>query len=202
MDTGKSETFVNPAATEADRHRSPWSTKQKIGRVLWALVQATLFRCSPHNLFAWRAMLLRMFGAKLGSHVQIRSSVSIIIPWHLEIADHTAIGDFVILYSLGRIKIGKYVTISQFARLCAGSHETRTRAMALTTAPITLGDDVWIATDAFVGPGVTIGDRTVVGARASVFSDLPSDVIVGGNPAKVLKAREFTVRNSRGCGRI
>jgi len=99
-------------------------------------------------------LLLRLFGAKLGSHVQIRPSVRIIMPWHLEIDDHTAIGDSVILYSLGKIKIGKYVTISQYAHLCTGSHETRTRAMTLTTAPITLGDDVWIATDAYVGPGV------------------------------------------------
>jgi putative colanic acid biosynthesis acetyltransferase WcaF len=184
-------TPINPNATEADRHRSPWSTRQKVQRVLWAMVQATLFRCSPSNLFAWRALLLRLFGAKLGSHVQIRPTVRIIMPWHLEIDEHTAIGDFVILYSLGKIKIGKYVTISQYAHLCTGSHDTRTRAMTLTTAPITLGDDVWIATDAYVGPGVTVGDRTVVGARASVYSDLPSDVIVGGNPAKIIKAREF-----------
>ena len=184
-------TPINPNATEADRHRSPWSTRQKVQRVLWAAVQATLFRCSPSNLFAWRALLLRLFGAKLGSHVQIRASVRIIMPWHLEIDDHTAIGDSVILYSLGKIKIGKYVTISQYAHLCAGSHDTRTRAMTLTTAPITLGDDVWIATDAYIGPGVTVGDRTVVGARASVYSDLPGDVIVGGNPAKIIKSREF-----------
>ncbi len=193
MNPEPTETFVNPHATEADRHRSPWSTKQKAGRLGWAFVQATLFRCSPGNFYVWRAMLLRLFGAKLGDQVHIRPSVRIIIPWHLQIDDHTAVGDFAILYSLGRIKIGKYVTISQYAHLCAGSHETRTRAMTLTTAPITLGDDVWIAADAFVGPGVTVGDRTVVGARASVFSNVGPDLIVGGNPAKVLKAREFTV---------
>jgi putative colanic acid biosynthesis acetyltransferase WcaF len=184
-------TAVNPHATEADRHRSPWSTRQKIGRLLWAMVQATLFRCSPHNLFVWRAMLLRLFGAKLASHVQIRPSVRIIIPWHLQIDEHTAIGDGVILYSLGQITIGKYVTISQYAHLCAGSHDARNRAMQLTTAPILLGDDVWIATDAYVGPGVTVGDRSIVGARASVFKDVPPDVVVGGNPAKILKPREF-----------
>ena len=192
MKPDKTATPVNPTATEADRHRSPWSTKQKIGRLLWAIVQATLFGCSPHNLFAWRAMLLRLFGAKLGPHVLIRPSVRIIIPWHLEIDEHTSIGDFAILYSLGRIKIGKYVTISQYAHLCAGSHDARNRAMVLTTAPITLGDDVWIAADAFVGPGVTVGDRSIVGARASVFSDVPAETIVGGNPAKFIKAREFT----------
>jgi putative colanic acid biosynthesis acetyltransferase WcaF len=182
-------------ATEVDRHRSPWSTKQKIGRLLWSIVQGTLFGLSPRNFFAWRAMLLRLFGARLGEHVQIRPSVKIIIPWHLEIGDHTAIGDEAILYSLGKITIGKYVTISQYAHLCAGSHETRTRAMTLTTAPITLGDDVWIATDAYVGPGVTVGDRTVVGARSSVFADLPGDVMVSGNPARIIMPREFDATN-------
>jgi putative colanic acid biosynthesis acetyltransferase WcaF len=177
--------------TDADRHRSPWSAKQKIGRLLWSVVQSTLFGLSPRNFFAWRAMLLRLFGAKLGKHVQIRASVKIIIPWHLEIGDHTAIGDQAILYSLGKITIGRYVTISQYAHLCAGTHDTRNRAMTLLTPPISLGDDVWIATDAYVGPGVTIGDRTVVGARASVFKEIGPDLIVGGNPAKKICDRQF-----------
>jgi len=191
MNTKTDASPMNPAATEADRHRSPWTTKQKAGRLLWAIVQATLFGMSPHHLYAWRAMLLRIFGAKIAKHVQVRPSVRFIIPWHVEIGEHTSIGDFAIIYSLGKITMGKYVTISQYAHLCAGSHDARTRAMTLTTAPITLGDDVWIAADAFVGPGVTVGERSIVGARASVFSDIPSDVIVGGNPAKIIKPREF-----------
>jgi putative colanic acid biosynthesis acetyltransferase WcaF len=175
-----------------NRHQSPWTFKQKLGRAAWGVVQGTLFRCSPHNFYGWRAMLLRMFGAKLANDVRIRRSVRIEVPWHLQIGEHTAIGDFAILYSLGTITIGKYVTISQYAHLCAGTHETKTRAMALLRPPIKLGDDVWIATDAFVGPGVTIGDRTILGARASAFSDLPADSIAVGNPAKVIKAREFS----------
>jgi putative colanic acid biosynthesis acetyltransferase WcaF len=190
--TSKTEPLpMNAAATEADRHRSPWTTRQKIARLLWGVVQATLFRLSPHLCYRWRAMLLRCFGAKIAPHVQIRPSARFIIPWHVEIGDHSSIGDFAIIYSLGRITIGNYVTISQFAHLCAGSHDFRTRAMTLTTAPIALGDDVWIAADAFVGPGVSIGDRSIVGARASVFSNVPADLIVGGNPAKPIKARQF-----------
>jgi putative colanic acid biosynthesis acetyltransferase WcaF len=191
MTTKTDPSPMNPQATEADRHRSPWTKKQKIARLIWAMVQATLFGLSPHNLYSWRAMLLRLFGAKIAQHVHIRPSARFIIPWHVEIGEHSSIGDFAIIYSLGEITIGKYVTISQYAHLCAGSHDFRTRAMTLMTAPITLGDDVWIAADAFVGPGVSIGDHSIVGARASVFSNVPSDVIVGGNPAKVIKQREF-----------
>jgi putative colanic acid biosynthesis acetyltransferase WcaF len=171
------------------RHVSPWTTRQKFGRLAWSLVRATLFRFSPHNAYGWRNFLLRTFRARIGAHVKIRPTVRIEVPWNLDIGDHTAIGDFAILYSLGTITTGRYVTISQYAHLCAGTHETRTRAMTLLRPPIRLGDDVWIAADAFVGPGVNVGDRTVLGARASAFSDLPADVIAVGNPAKPIKPR-------------
>jgi putative colanic acid biosynthesis acetyltransferase WcaF len=173
----------------ASRHASPWTTRQKIGRLLWSMVQATLFRFSPHNAYGWRNFLLRTFGAHIGAQVKIRPTVRIEVPWHLHIGDHTAIGDFAILYSLGTITTGRYVTISQYAHLCAGTHDLKRRAMTLLRPPIRLGDDVWIAADAFVGPGVSVGDRTVLGARASAFSDLPPDMIAVGNPARPIKPR-------------
>jgi putative colanic acid biosynthesis acetyltransferase WcaF len=64
--------------------------------------------------------------------------------------------------------------------------------MTLITAPIVLGDDVWIGTDAYVGPGVIVGDRSIVGARASVYKNVPPDIVVGGNPARYISKREFT----------
>ncbi|MGH7178799.1 MAG: hypothetical protein ACREJC_15580, partial [Tepidisphaeraceae bacterium] len=75
--------------------------------------------------------------------------------------------------------------------LCAGSHDSTSTDYPLLRPSIAVGKDCWIAADAFVGPGVTIGDRTVVGARASVFSDLPGDVIAVGNPARPIRARSW-----------
>jgi putative colanic acid biosynthesis acetyltransferase WcaF len=170
-------------------HRSPWSLRQRVGRLLWALVQASLFRCSPHNAYLWRATLLRLFGARLGHNARVRRTVRIEIPWHISIGPNASVGDFAVLYSLGEIKIGKHVTISQYAHLCAGTHETRSLQMELICLPVNIGDDAWIATDAFVGPGVTIGARTILGARSSAFKDLPADVIAVGNPAKPIKPR-------------
>jgi putative colanic acid biosynthesis acetyltransferase WcaF len=166
--------------------------REKLGRMLWELVQPTIFRFSPRPLYGFRVMLLRMFGATVGRHVHIHPAVRIAVPWNLRIGHHTAVGDSAILYSLGKIDIGQYVTISQYAHLCAGTHETKTRVMTLLKTPITIGNDVWIATDAYVGPGVHVGDRAVVGARASVYSDVPADQVVGGNPAKFIRLREFT----------
>jgi len=178
------------------RQKSPWPLQQKIGRMMWGMVEGGVFRFSPHNAYPWRAMLLRMFGARIGRNVRVRRSVHVEIPWNLSIGDHTIVGDHAILYCLGRVTIGNHVTISQYAHLCAGTHETHSREMALLRPPIVVGDDVWIAADAFVGPGVTIGDRTILGARASAFKDLPPDVVAVGNPARAVKAREFQVASS------
>jgi maltose O-acetyltransferase len=53
-------------------------------------------------------------------------------------------------------------------------------------APITLGNDVWLGGDVTICPGVTIGDNVVVGAGSVVTKDIPSNSVVGGNPAKLL----------------
>ena len=181
-----------PAQTSVpDRHTSPWTFRQKVTRLLWGVVEATIFRHSLRNAYRFRATLLRLFGAKLDTDVRIRPTVRIEIPWNLTVGTHTAIGDHAILYCLGPVTLGRYVTISQYAHLCAGTHELDTREMTLLRPPINLGDDVWIATDAFVGPGVTIGEGTIVGARSSVFKDLPPWVIAVGNPAKPVKPRPF-----------
>ncbi len=189
---------IQPAdAVEAEhadltpRNQSEWTFSEKVKRALWMFVRGTLFRWSFHNWYAWRAALLRFFGAKLGKGVRIRPTASIEIPWHLEVGHDSVVGDYAILYSLGKIRIGRGVVISQYAHLCAGTHDYTTRRFPLQRLPIQIGDEAWIAADAFVGPGVTVGDRAVVGARASAFHDVPADQVVGGSPAKVIKPRKL-----------
>lgn len=177
------------------RNISPYTRNEKIGRALWAIVYLLLYRPSYHNFYGFRAWLLRQFGAKLGRNVRLRRTVRIEIPWNLNLADDVSIGDHVILYALGPITIGARSFISQYAHLCAGSHDYTRGDYPLLRLPITIGEDCWIAADAFVGPKVTVGDRTVIGARASAFDDLPADVIAVGNPAKPMKAREFKAVN-------
>src|SRR5690606_12166835 len=101
---------------------------------------------------------------------------------------HTAVGDYAILFSLGKITIGRRCTISQYAHLCAGGHDYTRRSMTLLTDPITIGDDVWVAADVFVGAGVTIGDDTVIGARSTVMRSLPARSICAGDDAHRLAA--------------
>jgi putative colanic acid biosynthesis acetyltransferase WcaF len=172
-------------------HESEWTFGQKVARTLWMFASATLFRWSFHNWYGWRRWLLRRFGATIGQRVRVRPTVRIEIPWNLTIADDAIVGDFAILYSLGPITIGRRTVISQYTHLCAGTHDYTKRFFPLVKLPITIGQDCWLAADAFVGPGITIGDRAVVGARSTVVKDVPADVIAVGMPARPIGPRRF-----------
>lgn len=174
-----------------ERNISTWTTGEKVRRVCWSIVYRLVFRCTFHSWYSIRAALVRAFGGTLGRNVRIRRTVKIEIPWNLHLADDVTIGDEVILYALGPIRIGPRTFLSQYAHLCAGTHDHTRSDYPLLKLPITIGEDCWIAADAFVGPGVTIGDRVVLAARASAFGDLPPDMICVGNPAKPVKPREF-----------
>jgi putative colanic acid biosynthesis acetyltransferase WcaF len=159
--------------------------------MLWYLVEGTIFRFSPRPCYRWRNFLLRCFGANVHASCRIRSTVSVEIPWNLTVGAETVIGDHVILYCLGKVTIGERVTISQFSHLCAGSHDFTRREFPLLCPPISIGDDVWLAADVFVGPGVGVGTGAVVGARSSVFDDLPAWQVCVGTPARPVKERKI-----------
>ena len=165
----------------ANRRARGWSRKANFARLLWALAWP-LFRCSPRPLWGWRRWLLRLFGARIGRDVHVYPTVRITMPWHLHIGDEAAVGDGAILYALGRIEIGARATVSQYAHLCAGSHDWRDPARPLIRTPIWVGADAWVCADAFVGPGVNIGAGAILGARAVALRDLPDGMIGQGNP--------------------
>jgi putative colanic acid biosynthesis acetyltransferase WcaF len=133
--------------------------------------------------------LLRLFGAKVGMQVHIHPSARIFLPWNLEIGDWSSVGFEALLYNLGPMKIGERVTISQQAHLCGGTHKFREASMPLVRAAITVDDEAWICADAFVGPGVRIGRRAVVGARAVVMRSVHEGKIMMGNPAREIGDR-------------
>jgi putative colanic acid biosynthesis acetyltransferase WcaF len=174
--------------TEANRGMQKWTARERAGRVLWALARP-LFWFSPRPLWAWRRGLLRLFGADIGRGVHIYPTVRITIPWNLSIGNQAAVGDRAILYALGPIRIGSGATISQGAHLCAGSHDFRDPSMPLTKPPISIGAGAWICTEAFIGPGVTVGDHAIAGARAVVTKSIAAGDIVAGNPAQKIGQR-------------
>jgi putative colanic acid biosynthesis acetyltransferase WcaF len=156
---------------------------------LWWIVQATLFRCSPQFAYGWRRFLLRLFGAKVGHGAIIRPSAMITYPWKLRIGNYVWIGDSVILYTLGSVTIGDNTVVSQCSHICAADHDFSDPTFPIRAKPIVIGREVWIASDVFVAPGVNIGDATVVGARSSVFRNLPPLTICFGHPCVPVRPR-------------
>jgi putative colanic acid biosynthesis acetyltransferase WcaF len=166
-----------------DRGRPGWFT------LLWWLVQETLFRWTPHPFDEMRAVLLRLFGAQVGKGVKIRPTARFYYPWHMEIGNRVWIGDEVNCYSLGRIVLEDQTVISHRTYLCTGSHDITDPHFGLIVRPIHIQSGVWVATECFIGPGVTIGTGTVVGARSSVFRNLPSWMICFGTPCLPVRPR-------------
>ena len=156
---------------------------------LWDLLGQPLMRITFHNWYGIRRWLLRLFGADIDATARIRPSAKISYPWRLKIGAYTAVGDHAILFCLGPISIGSRCTISQYAHLCSGSYDYTSRAMTLVTSPIVIEDDAWIAADVFVGPGVTVGRDSVVGARSTVLHSLPPGMICAGDNAQPLTRR-------------
>lgn len=156
---------------------------------IWWIIQATLFACSPQFMYGWRRWLLKIFGAKVGRGVLIRPSVKTTYPWNMTIGNYVWIGDDVVLYSLDEIEIGDNAVISQRSYLCTASHDYTQSDFPIVRKRITIGTQAWLATDVFVAPGVSVGYGVVVGARSSVFHNLPTMMLCVGNPAKPVKPR-------------
>lgn len=174
----------------ANRSAKKYSLKELILRILWGLV-FPLYRFSPRPMFAWRASILRIFGAKVGQHTNIYNTAIIYMPWNLVIGDHSSIGEWALIYNIGSISIGSSTTISQRSHLCAGTHDFNDPALPLLKPPIVVGNQAWICADSFVGPNITVGEGAIVGARAVVTKNVGSWSIVAGNPAKYIKMRNL-----------
>lgn len=173
---------------ESNRKAQKYSRKEIVLRVLWGTGK-WFFRLSPRPCFGFRRWLLHVFGAKIGANVNIYPSALIYYPWNLEIGDGSAIGEWALVYNLGKVTIGERTTISQRVHLCAGTHDYRQPDMPLIKPPIIIGDEVWVCADAFVGPNVTVSDRAIIGAASVVMKDVATSTIVAGNPAKFIKER-------------
>lgn len=126
-----------------------------------------------------RVALLRLFGAEIGRSVVVRHRVRVLWPWKLEIGDHSWIGEGAWLLNLEPITIGSNVCISQEAFLCTGSHNRNSSRFAYDNGPITVGDSCWVAAQALILRGVTLGNNTVVGARAVVTRSTPGGGLIG-----------------------
>lgn len=174
---------------ELTKYENKLSFRNKLGRFIWNIAYWFLFRPFSAKIFkGWRNFVLKCFGAKIKGSVLVYASAKIWAPWNLEL-DTACIAENTVIYSVDKIKLEKSAVVSQYAYLCTASHDVSKSSRPLITAPIIIKEKAWIAADAFIGMGVTVGEGAVVGARSAVFKDVAPWTIVGGNPAKFIKKR-------------
>lgn len=171
------------------------SLRDKLRRAIWSAVWLCLFLPSPTPLHCWRCWLVRWFGGIVGRRVAIYPTVKIWAPWNLHIDDNATIGGSANLYCVDRISIGAGAIISQGAFLCTASHDFQSRDFCLVTAEVRVCSNVWVAAEAFVGPGVCIGEGAVVGARCVLTRNVGESTVIAGNPARVIGLRDADAFN-------
>ena len=173
--------------------QASFSLKNRLMRVIWGFVYILCFRFSPRPFHAYRAFILKVFGAKLGVHCHVYPTAKIWAPWHLEIGDYAGIGPDVTVYNMAIIRIGKKAVISQGVHLCTGTHDYTDPNFQLYALPISIGEQAWLCTECFVSPGVTVGNGAVIAARSVVTKDIPEWMVCAGIPAKPFKPRVIQI---------
>lgn len=171
---------------------APFSKSIKIKKKVWEIVWCLTIRWLPkEGVNGWCRMIYRIFGAKIHKTSAIHPSARIYMPWNLTMGPWSTIASGVNVLNAAPFIMGQNCVVSERAYICCASHNIYSNAHEQINAPIVMGDRSWVAAEAFVGMGVTIGEGAVVGARACVFKDVEPWTIVGGNPAKVIKKREI-----------
>ena len=181
------------AEFDVKNYKNRHSLKNKIGRLIWNVVWLLLFRptpnCGVYFFDRWRVFLLRLFGAKIGKCSSVRNSVKVREPWNLEMGEWSIISEDCEVYNVDKIRLGNRVVVSSGVFLCGAGHDVESPIMELTYAPITIGDDAWVAGRAIVLPGVTVGAGAVIAAGSVVTKNVEKWTVVGGNPARFIKER-------------
>lgn len=165
---------------------------ERIKQRLWDLLGKGAFRCSPFFARRWRRFVFRLGGGVAGKRVSFDRTSRIESPWNITIGDYSSVGENALVRGSTRLTIGRNVCISEDVRILPASHDVSSPTFDYVCRPVTICDNVWIATGAIVLLGVTIGEGAVVAAGAVVTKDVDPWTIVGGNPAKFIKKRVLT----------
>jgi putative colanic acid biosynthesis acetyltransferase WcaF len=168
-----------------------YSLANRLFRAAWSLTWLLLAAWTPPMLHRWRIALLRLYGARIADTAAVYGSARIWYPPHLEVGRFARVSPNVTVYNVAKITLQDYAIVSQGANLCTAGHDIEDINFQTVARPITIGRRAWVAADAFVGPGVTIADGAVLGARGCAFRDLDPWTVYGGNPARALKPRRI-----------
>lgn len=163
----------------------------KVKIILWYIVNAFVFDTVLPWPYRFKVWLLRLFGAKIGKHVVVKTHVRIKYPWRLSIGNHCWIGESCWLDNLDQITMHDNVALSQGAMLLTGNHDYTDTSFPYRLAGITLESGVWIGAQSVVCPGVTCRSQSVLTVNSVATKDLEEYGVYSGNPARMIRVRRY-----------
>jgi len=182
------------ASTAADPYLRPaFSLQNRLQRLVWGIVWLLFYRTSPRPFHAWRSMLLRLFGAKMGPNCHFYPGSRVHSPWNLECADQVTAGDGAEIYNPAPIKLGSHAILSQGCYVCGATHDFDDPAFPLMAFAMEIGPYAWVCARACVGPGVNVGEGAVLGLASVASRNLDPWTVYAGAPAVRVKERKRTV---------
>jgi putative colanic acid biosynthesis acetyltransferase WcaF len=174
-----------------DPYLRPQTTRRsRLARALWHVTRALLFRPTPRPMHAWRAFILRSFGARLGPNCHVYAKCTIWAPWNLRCDEGACIADGAVVYNAAPVHLGSHAIVSQDAYLCTAGHDVDAPDFPMITAPISIGAYAWIGARACVLPGVTVHEGAVLGLGALASKDLEAWQVYAGVPARRIRQRK------------
>ena len=160
-------------------------------QLLWYLIGSPLVQSHWLPISSFKVKILRIFGAAIGQGVRIKPGVRVKFPWRLTIGDFVWIGEDVWIDNLASVTIESHVCLSQGVYLCTGNHDWTHPAFQLSVSPIHIESGSWIAARSVIGPGVRVGQGSVLGLGSVAARSLEPMMIYTGNPAQPIKPRQY-----------
>jgi putative colanic acid biosynthesis acetyltransferase WcaF len=181
---------ISPA-TAADPYLRPaFSLANRLRRASWNVVWLLLYRTSPRPFHSWRAMLLRLYGAKMGPDCHFYPASKVWAPWNLVCAEQVTAADRAEIYNPAPISFGSHAILSQGAYVCGATHDFDDPAFPLIAFAMHIGSFAWICARAAVSPGVNVGDGAVLGLGSVASRELEPWTIYAGVPAVKIRQRK------------
>ncbi len=179
------------ASTGKDPYLRPaFSFRNRVGRLAWNICWLLLYRTSPRLNHSWRVLLLRAFGAKMGSNCHFHPGSKVWAPWNLECADLVTAADGAEIYNPAPMRLGSHAILSQGAYVCGATHDLQDAAFPLLAFSMVIGAYAWVCARALVGPGVNVGEGAVLGMGSVATRDLEPWGVYMGVPAVKVKERK------------
>lgn len=163
-----------------------------IMRTIWYFVNLIVFQSYFFPFYRLKTLILRAFGATVGSQLVIKPCVNIKYPWHLKIGNNVWIGENVWIDNLTEVILGNNVCISQGAMLLTGNHNYKKKEFDLLVGKVILEDGVWIGARSTVCPGTQCASHSVLSVGSVANGNMDPYTIYQGVPAKPIRIRKIS----------